>query len=363
MKRLIRAALRRVLRIEPIRRLVQSELPKPPPRAKPAPGGPTGTFVDRHGVAHSLDPALRDRLKPSWRTMCDPVAVAAPPTDEILAGRLAKARTSVAEAIALVRATAGAELGGRVLEVGCYDGAAAFELASHGAAAVVGSDLARYYVVQRPGTPTDAAVAEQEIALATLRERARLIAGVEAGRVRFVEDDIVRSRLEPGSFDAIVSFEVLEHLADPPAAFAAMARLLRPGGIAYHDYNPFFAANGGHSLCTLDIPWGHARLDKADVDRYLGEIRPAEREQALRFFVESLNRMTRADLEAAVHGAGLELVAVVPWLDRSRAAEAADALADVRRVYPGATLEDLLGTFVSVVARRPASERDRVADV
>ena len=59
----------------------------------------------------------------------------------------------------------------------------------------------------------------------------------------FVEDDITTSSLERGSFDAIVRFEVLEHLANPLDGVAAMARLLRPGGVLYHDYNPFFAVN------------------------------------------------------------------------------------------------------------------------
>jgi SAM-dependent methyltransferase len=98
--------------------------------------------------------------------------------------------------------------------------------------------------------------------------------------------------LEPDSFDAIVSFEVLEHLRRPAAAFAAMRGLLRPGGVAYHDYNPFFSLFGGHSLCTHDFPWGHARLDHGDVERYLAERRPEAAAQTLRFFDESLNRMT-----------------------------------------------------------------------
>ena len=95
-----------------------------------------------------------------------------------------------------------------------------------------------------------------------------------------------------------------------------MRDLLRPGGIGYHVYNPFFSANGGHSLCTLDFPWGHVRLDALDFERYLEEIRPADAAQTLRFYRESLNRMTFVDLRATVAAAGLDLVALLPWLDR-----------------------------------------------
>lgn len=48
--------------------------------------------------------------------------------------------------------------------------------------------------------------------------------------VRFVADDITRTKLEPGSFDLILCTEVLEHIDDWRAALASMARLLRPGG-------------------------------------------------------------------------------------------------------------------------------------
>ena len=349
----IRAAVRLALKPEPVRRLVRSELAGPrTPSARPS--GPSGSFVDRHGRAHRLDPGLRDRLKPGWQVMLDPVEVVRPLSDAVLTDRARKATNLIREADALLATVAGARLVGRILEIGCYDGAIAFQLAGRDGTDVVASDLARYYVVQRPGDPSDPDVAAQEAVLAELRERARHVAGVDAGRVRFVEDDVTASRLDPGSFDAIVSFEVLEHVQEPADAFAAMARLLRPGGVGYHDYNPFFSAKGGHSLCTLDFPWGHVRLDAADFERYLRELRPVEVDQALRFYRESLNRMTIADLRATVASAGLDLMAVIPWTDRGLVLElGTDVLDEVRETYPAATTEDLLATLVGVIIRRP----------
>jgi SAM-dependent methyltransferase len=244
-------------------------------------------FVDRYGVGHALDPSLRDRLKPGWRTMLDPSQAARAPSVAELRSRAKRAADIVKETDRVVAAVTGTSLTGRILEIGCYDGAVAFQFALREGTQVVASDLLRYYIVQQPGPPSHGDQQSQEAVamLDGVRERTGLVAGIPSGRVRFVEDDISASSLEPGSFDAIVSFEVLEHVASPRAAFASMARLLAPGGVAYHDYNPFFSVIGGHSLCTLDMAWGHARLERVDFERYLVEVRPAEADQALRFYL------------------------------------------------------------------------------
>lgn len=47
--------------------------------------------------------------------------------------------------------------------------------------------------------------------------------------VQVITDD---SALRPGSYDAIVCFEVLEHVPEPRRTIARLAELLRPGGVA-----------------------------------------------------------------------------------------------------------------------------------
>jgi SAM-dependent methyltransferase len=358
LKRPVKAAVRLGLDHPGVRRLVESELAMR--RTAKAASSATTTasesgavFTDSTGVAHPLDPGLRDRLKPGWRTMTDPVAAAKPPSESALKARARAAASSVGEAVALVASISKVPLAGRVLEIGCYDGAVAYQLAARGNE-VVATDLARYYVVQRPGQPDNEAIEEQSIALKSLRERARLVAGAASASVRFVEDDIATSSLTSGGFDAVVSFEVLEHVRWPEAAFQSMARLLRPGGLLYHDYNPFFSAVGGHSLCTLDFDWGHARLSDEDFERYVKELRPDEATQTLRFYRENLNRMTLADLRDAMARAGLEILAIIPWFERGLASRLTPSImAEVRRTYPSAMLDDLLATFVTVVARLP----------
>ena len=362
-KRLVRATVRQGLRPKRVRWLVQAELDQMRAESRvavpPDPALVGREFVDASGRRQPLDPALRDRLKPHWRTMCDPVAIARPPTDEALAVRARQADKTITDARAVIASLTGRQLEGHLLEIGCYDGAVAFQLARRVDTTVVASDLARYYLVQQPGESGGGDIDQQQAVLAHLRQRAGRVAeatgGPRPGAVEFIEDDITATTLAPATFDAVLSFEVVEHLADPPAAFASIARLLKPGGIAYQDYNPFFSVNGGHSLCTLDLPWGHARLSPADFERYVREIRPTEAEQALRFYHQSLNRLTLAGLESAVASAGLELLTVIPWTDRTQVARIdPDVLAEVQAIYPSTTELDLLATFVTVVARRPA---------
>ncbi len=64
--------------------------------------------------------------------------------------------------------------------------------------------------------------------------------------------------LDPGSFDYIVSRAALQEIHEIDAAFSAMDRLLRPGGVMVHridlrDYGMFSAA-GMHPLTFLTIP-------------------------------------------------------------------------------------------------------------
>ena len=61
-----------------------------------------------------------------------------------------------------------------------------------------------------------------------------------------------------------------------------MYRILKPGGFAFHQYNPFFSYNGGHSLCTLDFC--HVRLSAKDFERYLKQFRKEEYEMAMNFY-------------------------------------------------------------------------------
>jgi SAM-dependent methyltransferase len=79
--------------------------------------------------------------------------------------------------------------------------------------------------------------------LVAAQDRGWKVTGVEPSawaadraRARGVEVhqcELADAPLEPGSFDAVVSCDVLEHLEDPGAAVARFAELLAPGGVLY----------------------------------------------------------------------------------------------------------------------------------
>jgi SAM-dependent methyltransferase len=99
--------------------------------------------------------------------------------------------------------------GARVLEAGCGVGAQTVELARR-------SPLARFVAID----VNAASLARAEIAA----QRAGLT------NVEFLEADVFALPFAEGSFDAAFVCFVLEHLASPCAALAAVARTLKPGG-------------------------------------------------------------------------------------------------------------------------------------
>ncbi|HEY6476118.1 MAG TPA: class I SAM-dependent methyltransferase, partial [Polyangia bacterium] len=104
-----------------------------------------------------------------------------------------------------------------VLDLGCGTGQMTIFLAN-GRRRVVGADLTR-------------------ASLALAADAARRF-GVEG--TLFVETDLRRPGLGEGRFDVVLSLGVLHHTPDPRAAFGAVARLARPGGVVVVGlYNTF----------------------------------------------------------------------------------------------------------------------------
>jgi SAM-dependent methyltransferase len=96
----------------------------------------------------------------------------------------------------------------KIVEVGCGTGQMSLYLA-RSERQVVGVDLTR----------------------ASLRLAAAAAARFGIDQVQFVETDLARPGLKQGAFDVVYCSGVLHHTPDPPAAFAHVARLARPGGM------------------------------------------------------------------------------------------------------------------------------------
>ena len=126
--------------------------------------------------------------------------------------------------------TAGVEVSGRLLDAGCGAGGTAISFAEEGAR-VVGLDL-------------DARFAGSGTRLAEEK-------GVKG--VRFVQGDGARLPFADGSFDFVLSHEVVEHVYAAEDYLRECHRVLRAGGVLYLSTAPYLSLTGAH-LPRLRVP-------------------------------------------------------------------------------------------------------------
>ena len=315
-----------------------------------------GIFNDSFGNRIELLSGLRDRIKPSWRLMINPVQtiIKAPSTEKIEL-KMKEQSQALNRIENFLQTQSLTFVDKDILEIGAYDGSSAYAFASFGAKRILATDMAAYYINQTPGgIVSKDAIAKKNIELRQTRDAySKVINQKDAPKVSFVEDDITVSSVESDSMDVIVSWEVLEHITSPNDAFKEMARILKPGGFAFHEYNPFFSVDGGHSLCTLDFPWGHASLTDEDFERYLDEFRPDEKDVSLSFFKNNLNRMTLSHLTNCMTENGLEPLSIIPWYSEDdQAALTNSMLNQCKKIHPTAKHVDLVAPIVWVLCKK-----------
>jgi SAM-dependent methyltransferase len=84
-------------------------------------------------------------------------------------------------------------------------------------------------------------------------------------RMNLLRMDATRMTFPDASFDVVHSYDVLEHVDDVDAVLREIARVLRPGGMAYLILMPYTCENGSHDFRLIagkrgDLPyWAHLR--------------------------------------------------------------------------------------------------------
>jgi len=307
------------------------------------------------GKVYILDPTLRNQIRPDWQVMLQPAK-----------DRLGKGIDITRSAYAVLIAEGhlndlGKTLVGRnVLEVGCNEGARSYIMAKYQDTYVHGIDVDEYTVDQSPDmnlwNPNDVKFVHDKFN--DMRDKlASKFPEYIVRKVSFQTADISTVMGTP-VYDIVISWDTIEHILDLPTAFKNMNKSMVTGGIMYHEYNPFFALNGGHSLCTLDFMYGHCRLQDKDFEQYIKEYRPEEEKIALNFYRKCLNRATIADVKKYAEDAGFETLfwKGIPAFDDHQAMWQNkirnEFMPEVAKLYPTVTMEDLYFSTIQMVMRK-----------
>lgn len=176
--------------------------------------------------------------------------------------------------------------GASVLDFGCGTGSHAVGMAKAGARSVVGLDINDSYL--RLG--------------AVLAEREQV-----QDRVLFRPD--LTGEMN-GTFDLVVSYNSMEHFADPAGVVRVMKTALRPNGRLLISFSPpWLSAYGAHMAYITPIPWVHLLFS----ERTLMRIRSRYRDDGATRFEEiegGLNRMTVAKFQSLLRAERLD----VEWM-------------------------------------------------
>ena len=310
-------------------------------------------FSDSSGNRYERLVGYRDLVVPSWREMFLSQSVTA--SEKIDVGNAVK---QVAELSKLLQIFGYGIAGKDVLEVGCHDGKNAFAMAKSGANHVDAIDIPMYGVLAREdGEPDVRSLERQSQYLHQVRMLNAKAFGHDSlvSKVSFSDLDVADLKKE-NAYDLVVSWETLEHITNPRKAIANMFKALRPNGMCFHEYNSYYSLNGGHSLCTLDFPYGHARLSAADFERYIQKYRPQEVGVATNFHNHCLNRMTIKDLKDACNDTGFDALALFAWQDGSNLAIIDQTImAQCKRLKANISIEDLISPRIWILMQKPNS--------
>ncbi|HBS85723.1 MAG: hypothetical protein A2W91_13530 [Bacteroidetes bacterium GWF2_38_335] len=311
-----------------------------------------GSFVDSKGNSHILYNELRNIVKPGASSVAEAMKKEKVYTDDEISKMARNSSLLTDRLLSFTRAFGVNISKSEILEIGCHSGVVSYALADMGAT-VTGTEFSGYKVESTRMTEvTQTTLNKADESLQILRKR---VAGhfKNADNVKFVDDDICNSVLPTGAFDIVVSWDVLEHLAEPANAFENISRILKKGGISVNEYNPFFSLNGGHSLCTLDFFWGHVRLGEKDFLKYLEQERKTEYDQAKSFYLKGLNRMSIEKMKKYAEKAGLKLLACYQFTREQHIRMlTGDILDQCKQNYPEITPVDLTTPKVIVVFQK-----------
>lgn len=234
-----------------------------------------------------------------------------------------------------------------VMDIGCYLGLQCIAAAETGVKKVTGIDIPEYYVNQALNKEVNASKV-----LSERRDQVmNLYSNLDRTKIEYKDVSVMKMNYEE-EYDILFSWETFEHIASPKIALERMYRALKPGGISFNVYNPFFSLSGGHSMCTLDYPFAHTLLTNSDFKRYVETIQPEGvpsdyAETAYNFYTKNLNRMTQQSLLRMIEKVGFDILDFIPIPDLNILNILNNSIVErAQSLYPDLSLNDFLSSYV-----------------
>jgi ubiquinone/menaquinone biosynthesis C-methylase UbiE len=135
--------------------------------------------------------------------------------------------------------------------------------------------------------------------------------GSLATGIFFLRGDAENIPAKDGTFDRALCTDMLEHCTDARKILAEIRRCLKPGGLLFCCFTPYYGPRGGHLWLHIPLPWAHLCLPRNLIrgfitmqGDYSADITAAS---VLRQF-ETLNDTTTAEVDAILSELGFSKV-------------------------------------------------------
>tara|TARA_R100000008_G_scaffold60327_1_gene37900 strand:+ start:358 stop:1296 length:939 start_codon:yes stop_codon:yes gene_type:complete len=308
-------------------------------------------FILSNGVTLPIVKGFREKIKPNWRNAYRDFDNL---NDDITPEKINTMKNDIRFANVLLSKSGISLQDKKIMDVGCLRGMQCFGAMEFGAREAVGIDIPEYYVNQSTNGKSVDASKVLENKRNKLRE---LHPHLDQSKISFRDLSVFEMDYE-NEFDIIFSWETFEHVMNPKEALKRIYKALKPGGVVYTHYNPFFCVSGGHSMCTLDYPFAHIILTDEDFKRYVKTKKPENcpqkyEELSYNFFTKNLNRMTQNDFKKYVDDVGFEVLDFMSLPEMDVLQMIDDSTLELAKtIHPTITLNDLLCSVVFFIGKK-----------